>query len=254
MRYSGTGTNYDVMGISYAFNTPNNSGVAGPLDGNLASNRVTGIGSTYTPAQIITNGQKFYLRWTDQGALFASGQGMAIDDFSITFLINYPPPIAVTLPATSFSNNAATLNGGVNPQGPSTFTWFDWGATTNYGNSTPTISLSSGTTNFNQVITGLTVGVTYHFRAAVSNSLNLSYGTNQSFTAPLFTDAGLQIPFSEEPGIAWGDYDNDGRLDILLTAYDGTNPIPSLAKHREWVYQYQRGRYLQCLRCLGGLG
>ncbi len=94
MQYSTDGTNYTAMGAQFDFNAPLNSGSAKALDGNAASNRVTGIGGAYTPAVSITNGQVFYLRWADAGHRSA-GDAMAIDDLAMSFtLTNAPAPAA----------------------------------------------------------------------------------------------------------------------------------------------------------------
>jgi len=94
MQYSTDGTNFTAMGAQFNFNAPLNSGSANALDGNAASNRVTGIGGAYTPATSITNGQVFYLRWADAGHRSA-GDAMAIDDLAMSFtLTNAPAPAA----------------------------------------------------------------------------------------------------------------------------------------------------------------
>ncbi len=78
------------MGAAFNFNSPLNSGHAGPLDGNAPANRVSGIGGTYTPATSITNGQVFYLRWADADESSAD-DGMALDDLTITFTLANNP-------------------------------------------------------------------------------------------------------------------------------------------------------------------
>jgi len=94
------------------------------------------------------------------------------------------PPLVSTLPATGVSTNSATLNGTVNPNGWPTTAWFQWGATTNYGNLTSASDLGSGTTAlfFFAPLEGLTPGVTYHFRVAATNDYGLVCGSDQSFT------------------------------------------------------------------------
>ncbi len=90
-----------------------------------------------------------------------------------------------TLAATAVSTNSATLNGSINPNGWPTTAWFQWGATSSYGNVTSETALGSGTTDLplSAPLAGLTPGVTYHFRIAATNDCGLAYGSDQSFTA-----------------------------------------------------------------------
>ncbi len=90
LQYSTDGINFTALGAAFNFNSPLNSGRAGPLDGNAPANRVSGIGGTYTPATSITNGQVFYLRWADADESSAD-DGMALDDLTITFMLANNP-------------------------------------------------------------------------------------------------------------------------------------------------------------------
>jgi hypothetical protein len=101
-------------------------------------------------------------------------------------------PAVWTLSATAVTANSATLTGMVNPNGSSTTAWFQWGATTNYGNLTSLTNLGSGTTALplSAPLAGLTLGVPYHFRVAATNDYGVAYGSDQSFTmVPTFSDA-----------------------------------------------------------------
>jgi len=60
------------------------------LDGNAATNRISGLGGTYTPAPSITNGQVFYMRWADADES-SNDDGMAVDDLAITFTLTNNP-------------------------------------------------------------------------------------------------------------------------------------------------------------------
>jgi hypothetical protein len=132
------------------------------------------------------------------------------------------PPTVTTGPA-NFSGGTVPLNGTANPNGTNTTAWFEWGTTTNYGNVTAPQALGAGlvNTNFSQVITGLTAGV-YQYHAVASNVFGVAIGANQSFTAPTFylvTDlvvTNLTGVYTNIGSVSWGDYDNDGLLDILI--------------------------------------
>src|SRR5439155_12385906 len=98
------------------------------------------------------------------------------------------PPVS-TLLASNLLNDTATLNGTVDPQGLATTAWFEWGSTLAYGNSTPPQSVGSSTNEVavNAALTGLTPGVTYHYRCVASNSLGVAHGADQSFWSPALT-------------------------------------------------------------------
>lgn len=94
-------------------------------------------------------------------------------------------PIGLTQAATNISVSSATLNGTVNANYLSTTVTFEYGTSTNYGQ-TVTSSQSPVTgnsiTNVSASISGLTAGVTYHFRIKTVNSLGTTYGDDMTFT------------------------------------------------------------------------
>jgi len=93
-------------------------------------------------------------------------------------------PTATTTDATTVTATTAVLNGTVNPNGLASTYHFEWGTTVAYGTSTTTLSAGSGstTTPENASLSGLTAGVTYHFRIAATNSDGTSYGADFTFT------------------------------------------------------------------------
>jgi alpha-tubulin suppressor-like RCC1 family protein len=95
------------------------------------------------------------------------------------------PPEVWTLAATAVTAANAMVNGTVNPNGYSTTAWFQWGNATSYGNLTAATDLGSGTSDLplSAALAGLTLGATYHFRVAATNSYGVVYGMDQSFTA-----------------------------------------------------------------------
>lgn len=67
-----------------------------------------------------------------------------------TFTTTYPPPSVTTGAVTAVSTNSASLSGTVNPNGPETIYWFEYGTNTSYGSSTKagaSDNLESYTTN-----------------------------------------------------------------------------------------------------------
>lgn len=79
---------------------------------------------------------------------------------------------------------SATLNGSVNPNSLSTTVTFEWGTTTDYGN-TIASAQSPITGNIPVNVTadlfGLTPGTTYHFRIKAENSLGITYSNDMTF-------------------------------------------------------------------------
>ena len=99
-------------------------------------------------------------------------------------------PGVVTLPTSQIAANSATLNALVNPNGNGTTVWFEWGPTTNSGNTTTTTILAGGTNSVPVAIPlrGLTPGQTFNYAAVATNSSGAAAGNNQ------VSAAGIGIP------------------------------------------------------------
>jgi hypothetical protein len=89
-------TNFTAVGASFNFIVPKNTSNAGSLNGNLAENRVAGIGGNF--AVSIAPGELFALRWIDLDTA-GNDDAMAIDNFSLSYDI-IPEPSAFVLVAT----------------------------------------------------------------------------------------------------------------------------------------------------------
>ncbi len=95
-------------------------------------------------------------------------------------------PIATSVAATSITDNNATLNGTVNPNGLATQAWFEYG--TDPGLQTPSNSPKQDAGNgliARSVSTNLSVlapGTTYYFRVCAENSGGYAEGQVMSFT------------------------------------------------------------------------
>jgi hypothetical protein len=128
-------------------------------------------------------------------------------------------PTVDTLAATAIGSTSAQLNGRVSANGRETYTWFEWGIRTTYGIRTPEQDGEAGfeAINTSNAISGLAVDTTYHFRVVASNSIATRFGHDQTFRTTWFTDAGIHLPSVNDGSVAWGDCDNDGDLDLLLT-------------------------------------
>src|SRR5262249_42601828 len=106
---------------------------------------------------------------------------------SATFTTPLPPAV-VTQPASNLTGLAASLIGSVHPLGNSATAFFQWGATTNYGNPTANQNNGSGSSAVIVVapVAGLSPGMTYHFRLVASNAGGVSLGADATFITPVF--------------------------------------------------------------------
>jgi len=94
------------------------------------------------------------------------------------------PPTVVTLPPTGLSTTGAVLNLSINPNNLSTRWFFEWGPSLGYGNMTTSrlVPTPLTLTQFrSEPISGITPGITYHYRAVGSNSQGKIFGLDQSF-------------------------------------------------------------------------
>jgi hypothetical protein len=91
---------------------------------------------------------------------------------------------AVTmLPPTSITASSALLQASIYSGDAATTTYFEWGLTTNYGNTTPNIPLPPAPypTSIAQPIGTLLANTTYHARAVATNENGTRFSTNISF-------------------------------------------------------------------------
>lgn len=125
--------------------------------------------------------------------------------------------------ATNIYSNSATLNGYVsNPiYNSSTYAWFQWGTTTNYGNETNHQAINFG--SFSQNISNLSANTTYHFRAmAQTSSGYIIYGNDMTFYTSnsgyygggILTVNKSAINFSSG-GLNWSTSQNASPSDVL---------------------------------------
>jgi trimeric autotransporter adhesin len=94
-------------------------------------------------------------------------------------------PIAVTLPASTITDNSAVVNGTVNALCNSTTVTFEYGLNTSYG-STVTADQSpvtgSSVVPVTALITGLTLNTTYHYRVVATSSQGTTFGADLTLT------------------------------------------------------------------------
>ena len=158
--------------------------------------------------------------------------------------------VPVTLPATQITSSNATLNGTVNPVGLATTIWFEWGATTGYGNTTRSPNPRSGYSNISisDTLAGLLPGITYHFRAVANSFAGKFYGPDLTFTtlptpptvstlsASQISGSGATLNGTVNPGGAattvWFEYGlttSYGSSTATTNVGTGNSPIPASA-------------------------
>jgi phosphodiesterase/alkaline phosphatase D-like protein len=117
--------------------------------------------------------------------IVAVSAGGTTNGADMTFTTLPAAPTAVTNPASAVGTTGATLNGTVNANDGSTTVTFQYGIDTNYGTTvTADQSPVSGSTDtaVSKSISGLSTGVTYHYRVVAVNAGGTTYGADMTFT------------------------------------------------------------------------
>jgi len=91
---------------------------------------------------------------------------------------------AVTLPAEIFNPNSVQLHGTIDNNNIPAAIKFEYGPTVLYGtevSASPDSAIGTGIFNATCILTGLTTGITYHYRIKAVNSVGTSYGEDKTF-------------------------------------------------------------------------
>lgn len=182
-------------------------------------------GRLFLPLQNLTPGITYY--WSVQ-TIDGAFAGSAFAPES-TFWV-YAPPGVSTTPPTQIQYGSATLNGAVNPNGAGTSYYFEYGPTTNYGLATAEVALVPTNNTVIPVFAMVSQlqGGYYHYRVVASNAAGISYGNDVTFGAAAFHQVSLGLTNVTFGTGAWGDYDNDGWLDLLAMGLSGSSSIGQL--------------------------
>jgi hypothetical protein len=143
------------------------------------SNDGNGTGIFTSTLTGLNSGTAYYMR---AYATNSEGTGYGLP---VSFTTLGQTPLATTLDATNILSIGATLNGSVNANYLSTTVTFEYGPTTSYGSTlsaVPSPVTGNSVTSVTADLTGLTPGVTYHFRIKTVNPLGTTYGSDKSFT------------------------------------------------------------------------
>jgi hypothetical protein len=115
------------------------------------------------------------------------------------------PPAGVDAEGVSHvADTSAILDGSVNPLSSETTYQFEYGTTTAYGSTAPSVPAGAGSGEVDvpveESIQGLTAGTTYHYRLSVENGLGRFSGEDRVFTTQTAAGGGL-----------------DGRIDEMVS-------------------------------------
>ena len=108
------------------------------------------------------------------------------------------PAVTTGSDATPYTT-AASVTGLVNPKGPFTTYWFEYGTTQNFGSKTTNQLVGSGYTTISTpaYLTGLAKNTTYYYRLVAQNSYGAQSGATYSFQ----TNAAAPAPVGSSPSV-----------------------------------------------------
>jgi len=153
------------------------------------------------------------------------------DDMQFTTFGQIPTAIATS--PFSFSDFDVSLTGIVNPNYLSTVVTFEYGSTTDYGNTITSVQsplTGNSNTEVNATVSGLTIGNIYHFRIKAENSLGTTFTEDISFT-PLHVVAdidGNTYQIIEIGTQTWM------KENLKVTRYNDGSQIPEVTDYSSW--------------------
>jgi hypothetical protein len=125
-------------------------------------------------------------------------------------------PLAITNPAQHVLSTSALLGATIDPNGKATSYFFQYGPTTAYGLTTPTVSVGSGTSKVRvgQIVSRLLPNAVYHYRVVATSSAGTTSGRDRTFGGK-GTKLGLQLTATPKPDVFGGPLVISGKLSGL---------------------------------------
>jgi uncharacterized protein (TIGR02145 family) len=117
----------------------------------------------------------------------SAGTSNGNDQIFSTLAISAEAPTITTTAITTITETTASGGGNITSDGGANVTTRGvcWSTTVDPTTADPKTSNGTGTGTFTSNLTGLTPGTTYYVRAYATNSVNTSYGNNQTFVTSL---------------------------------------------------------------------
>lgn len=117
-----------------------------------------------------------------------------------------PPPVATTGTGRALDLISAEVTGVVDPNGPATSYWFEYGTDLAYGGRTEAVELPAGddAIDVTAKIAGLTPGYDYHYRLVAESVHGVSTGADRTFTIdyPTYQPPSQPAPVQPAPAQA----------------------------------------------------
>jgi hypothetical protein len=165
---------YFQYGTSSAYGSTSPAAPGTPISGSStipATASLTGLASDST--------YYYRLDTTNSSGYVNYGQGKTFSTPPVAATVNDRPPTVNEVLASS-----ARLTGTIDAENSQTFYYFEYGPTTAYGSTTPTVDAGIGDEDelVAQRLTGLTPGTTYHYALVASNPGGTTTGPDYTFT------------------------------------------------------------------------
>jgi hypothetical protein len=130
-------------------------------------------------------------------------------------------PVVSEAGAVNVSTHSVQLNGAINPEGPTTTWYFQYGLTTYYGVQTASQTISGlGARAINAQLGGLQSGTTYHFRLVAYSANGLYVGPDHTFN----TKQGARL---HPRGLAVNAYSRRSSSRVTITVYGRLQGLPA---------------------------